>query len=162
MQPGCTGVHREVVAAAALLQLGAAPPHRHKPAQPGDGAGPPTNGALTMKKILVIAALAASAAAFTATTASATEYGHARVRGGLNPASTVQAPHRPQQMQHGHARVRGGLNPANTLQAPHKPQQMQHGHARVRGGLNPADTLQAPQDPQKGLLLPAVQHARDE
>ena len=102
-----------------------------------------------MKKIIAITAILSAVAGFSATSAYAAAY---MKLGDIKGESA-------QQTQHGHARVRGGLNPANTLQAPHKPQQMQHGHARVRGGLNPANTIQAPQKEQR-MLLPAVQNVR--
>ncbi len=46
----------------------------------------------------------------------------------------------------GHARVRGGLNPADEVEAQQDEQKIEKGHARVRGGLNPADTVKAPDD----------------
>lgn len=59
----------------------------------------------------------------------------------------------------GHARVRGGLNPADDVQASEDEQQIEKGHAHVRGGLNPADEVKSPdRDPSTGLLLPAVQN----
>ena len=61
----------------------------------------------------------------------------------------------------GRARVRGGLNPATDVQAPQAEQRAEKGHARVRGGLDPATDVKSPDsEPQPvGLLLPAVQKA---